>query len=523
MFPTFNQFARWASHYRVLPLWVEPQLPSRDLLEWVHSLQAQESTSFFLHSAPASRPAGPLGPQSRYSYLALDAPRYQLQAAGDTLTLRHRMAGSVRQEALKIGNPYERFYGWFSRLAGPRADGLPPFWGGAVGYLSYESAGHLEPKLAELFRPRRAKPASSATPNFPELEFGVYDAVAAVDHARRRLWLIHSVFQPEGRTLSPAQLERLYRQGQDRLRRYAVTVQKAVRRRRPWGDFQATEVKSNRSEASYQLMVRRAKGFVAAGDIYQCNLSQNFSASWTGDPWSLYKDLAKINPSPYAALTRSDTRWIISGSPELLLRLEAGRVETRPIAGTYPRRVPLSNDRWLSQALLRDAKERAEHIMLVDLERNDLGRVCLPASVRVAEALTQELYSHVIHLVSDVRGAMIPGKSWLDLLRACFPGGTITGCPKIRAMEIIQKLEPHQRGPYTGSLGWIGFHGDLTFNILIRTLFLDQGRLSFPVGAGIVADSDPWREYQETLHKAQAMLEALQTETLTRPKEQRPR
>src|SRR5882672_10646549 len=212
MFPTFNQFVRWANHYRVLPLWIEPQLPNRELLEWVHTLQAQEAMSFFLHSASS-------GPQSRYSYIALDAPRYHLHAEGDTLTLRHRTAGGVRQEALKIGNPYERFYGWFSRLTGPRVDGLPPFWGGAVGYLSYESSGHLEPKLAELFRPKRAKFASGAMENFPELEFGVYDAVAAVDHARRRLWLIHSVFLPEGRTLSPAQLERLYRQGQDRLRR----------------------------------------------------------------------------------------------------------------------------------------------------------------------------------------------------------------------------------------------------------------------------------------------------------------
>ena len=159
--------------------------------------------------------------------------------------------------------------------------------------------------------------------------------------------------------------------------------------------------------------------------------------------------------------------------------------------------------------LLRDVKERAEHIMLVDLERNDLGRVCLPSTVHVSESLTQETYSHVVHLVSDIRGTMVPNRTWRDLLGAAFPGGTITGCPKIKAMEIIQKLEPHRRGPYTGSLGWIGFTGDVTFNIMIRTLFLDKNRISFPVGAGIVADSDPKREYQETLHKAEALLEAL--------------
>jgi para-aminobenzoate synthetase component 1 len=161
--------------------------------------------------------------------------------------------------------------------------------------------------------------------------------------------------------------------------------------------------------------------------------------------------------------------------------------------------------------LVKDAKERAEHIMLLDLERNDLGRVCLPGTVQVSEALTQELYSHVIHLVSDVRGVLGPGRTWKDLLQAGFPGGTITGCPKLRSMEIIHKLEPHRRGPYTGSLGWIGFNGDATLNILIRTIFIDKDRLSFPVGAGIVADSDPAKEYQETLHKAEALLEALRS------------
>ncbi len=515
MFPTFNQFSRWAGQYRVVPLWIEPQLPLRDLLDWVHNLSAHEQKFFFLHSASS-------GSQSRYSYIALDAPRFHLQADHDTLTLRYRTGGGSRvafpgredgpsgdrQEAIKIGNPYDRFHGWFSQLTGPRVEALPPFWGGAVGYLGYESAAHLDPKLSEIFRAKRNQVTPLAVESFPEFEFGVYDAVAVVDHARGRLWLVHSIFIPEGRALSPVQLEKLYRQGQDRLRRYAITIQKAVHSHKTWGDFQAADVKSNRSEAAYQLMVRRAKGLITAGDIYQCNLSQNFSGTWTGDPWSLYRDMIYINPTPYASLWRSGTRWMVGTSPELLVRLESGRVETRPIAGTYPRR-PESTGDEIRRELLRDVKERAEHIMLVDLERNDLGRVCLPSTVHVSESLTQETYSHVVHLVSDIRGTMVPNRTWRDLLGAAFPGGTITGCPKIKAMEIIQKLEPHRRGPYTGSLGWIGFTGDVTFNIMIRTLFLDKNRISFPVGAGIVADSDPKREYQETLHKAEALLEAL--------------
>jgi anthranilate/para-aminobenzoate synthase component I len=501
MFPTFNQFSRWAAAYRAIPLWMEPELPRRELLEWVHSLHGSARHVFLLHSAGGGR----------YSYAALDGPRYLAEADHDSLRLRHCAESGARQEVIKIGNPYERFHGWFSRMTGPRVEALPPFWGGAVGFLGYESASHLESKWADLFRSRGPKAAPLATERFPLFEFGVYDAVAAVDHARGRLWLVHTVFLPEGRVLSPVQLERLYRQGQDRLRRYAVQVQKAVHHRKNWGVFRAAEVRSNRSEAAFRLMVRRAKGFIAAGDIYQCNLTQSFSATWSGDPWVLYRDLTRINPSPYAALWRSGSRWMVSASPELLLRLEAGRVETRPIAGTYPRQLEFTNERWMSQALARDAKERAEHLMMVDVERNDLGRVCLPGTVQVSEALGQEMYSHVIHLVSDIRGTLEPGRTWLDLLRAVFPGGTITGCPKIRSTEVIHRLESQDRGPYAGSLGWVGFTGDMTLNILIGTFFLDQDRLCFPVGAGIVADSDPEREYQETLHKAEALLQALRS------------
>lgn len=501
MYPSFSQFARWAAQYRAIPLWIEPELPGADFLEWVHSLAGAQQRFFFLHSAA--------GAQARYSYIALDSPRYTVEMDDQSLIVRYHAENGARQEALKIGNPYERFHDWFRLFSGPRVDGLPPFWGGAVGYLGYESAGCLDPKLASLFSSRRAKPRPLALERFGDLEFGVYDAVAIVDHARGRLWLAHTLLLPESRLLSPAQLERAYRQAQDRLRRYAVKLQKAVHQRRAWGLFRAGDVRSNRSEAAYRLMVRRAKGLIASGDIYQCNLSQVFSAAWEGDPWSLYRGLAAINPSPYAALWRSGSRWMVSASPELLLRREADRVETRPIAGTYPRD-PKADDGPVAKALVQDAKERAEHIMLVDLERNDLGRVCLSPSIQVAESLTQESYSHVVHLVSDIRGRLAAGKTWLDALKACFPGGTITGCPKLRSMETIHKLEPHRRGPYTGSLGWVGFNGDMSFNILIRSFFLDKGRLCFAVGAGIVADSDPRREYHETLYKAQALLQALE-------------
>lgn len=516
MYPSFGQFSRWAGQYNVVPLWIEPELPAKSLTEWVHAYGATKTRFFFLHSA-AQGSAG--GRQSRYSYFALDTPRYSAEAHDGTLNVRYHGDTSPKGESLLVGNPFDRFAGWLSRFTPPRTEALPPFWGGAVGYFSYDSAGWLDPKIADAFNgTRRPRPYALAVDQFPPFEFGIYDAVGIVDHARNRLWLVHAVFLPAGRTLSPLQLERVYRNAQDRLRRYAVDVQRAIHHPRHWGAFQADDIRSNRSEAAYRLMVRRAKGFIAAGDIYQANLSQSFSATWAGDPWTLYRRLTAINPSPYAALWRSGTRWIVSSSPELLARLEADHVETRPIAGTYPRQTHLLDPLAVSRALARDAKEQAEHIMLVDLERNDLGRICKPGTVKVAEALTQEMYSHVVHLVSDIRGTLRAGGHWRDVMDAVFPGGTITGCPKLRSMELIHRLEPQRRGLYTGSLGWIGFSGDMTLNILIRSFFLDKGHLSFPVGAGIVADSDPAKEYQETLHKAAALLTALRRQEAPLPR-----
>jgi anthranilate/para-aminobenzoate synthase component I len=510
MYPSLNQFLRWAGSYKAIPVWLEPQLPPDDLLDWVHSLAGNQQKFFFLHSAST-------GPQARYSYIALEPPRYVLQARDGELTVHYHPENGSRFESLKVGNPSERFYEWLSHWKGPRVDGLPPFWGGAVGYFGYESARYLDPKLKRLFGGQRKNPEALATEGFHDFEFGLFDAIAVVDHVRRRLWLVDTLLLPERKSLSPAQLERMYRSAQDRLRRQAVRLQRAIHHPRAWGTFQTSNLRSNRSEAAYRLMVRRTKGHITAGDIYQANLSQSFAASWEGDPWSLYRELTAINPSPYAALWRSGTRWMVSASPELLVRQEADLLETRPIAGTYPRRQMLLEDERMVRSLKEDAKERAEHIMLVDLERNDLSRVCRAPSVRVAEALSVEAYSHVFHLVSDIRGRLAEGKNWHDVIQACFPGGTITGCPKLRCMELIQKLEPQPRGPYCGSLGWIGFHGDMTMNILIRTFFLDSRHLAFPVGAGIVADSDPAREYRETLLKAQALLQALQGPSRVHP------
>jgi anthranilate/para-aminobenzoate synthase component I len=262
-------------------------------------------------------------------------------------------------------------------------------------------------------------------------------------------------------------------------------------------------------------MVVRAKGYIADGEIYQANLSQRFSMPLVEDPWELYRRLSRINPSGFAAFADFGELKMISASPERFLRVRGRRVETRPIAGTRPRGRTAVETARLRQELILNEKERAEHLMLVDLERNDLGRVCRYGSVRVDESMVLEEFSHVIHIVSNVRGSLRPEVRIKDLIAAAFPGGTITGCPKIRSIEIIDELEPVRRGFYTGSLGYLSYSGEIDLNLLIRTAFVVNGSVIVQTGAGIVADSDPGREYEETLHKARALMEALHAESPT--------
>jgi len=258
-------------------------------------------------------------------------------------------------------------------------------------------------------------------------------------------------------------------------------------------------------------IVKRAKKYIAAGDIFQANLSQRVSGHIKGKrPWDLYKMLRSINPSPFAAFIDFGDYQIVSSSPERLIRVQGKRVDTRPIAGTRPRGKDHIEDELMRAELLLNEKERAEHIMLIDLERNDLGRVSEYGSVKVDELMTTEDYSHVIHIVSNVAGNLAKGRDCFDAVQAAFPGGTITGVPKVRCMEIIDELEPIRRGPYTGSIGYLGFSGNADLNIVIRTFVIKDNMAYVQAGAGIVADSDPDKEYFETLKKAEALIKTLE-------------
>lgn len=310
--------------------------------------------------------------------------------------------------------------------------------------------------------------------------------------------------------------EKLFREGRDRLAALEARLSSPACTETDTDTRGSLAFSPEQQRSSYINRVHRCQDYIAAGDIYQANLSHRFTVTGDAVPSQsglqpdllAYSRLRTLNPSPFSGLLRFDHTSLISSSPERLVRLNGRRADTRPIAGTRPRGANAADDLRLEGELRSNEKECAEHIMLVDLERNDLGRVCDFGSVRVDELMTLERYSHVSHLVSHVGGTLRSNATGFDLLRALFPGGTITGVPKIRCMEIIEELEPVRRGPYTGSMGYLSWSGDLDFNILIRTLVRRNGTGYLQVGAGIVADSDPAREYEETIHKAQAFLSA---------------
>ncbi len=392
-----------------------------------------------------------------------------------------------------------------SSLSPPSPHPHLSFTGGWLGWLGYDIAWEIE----ELPR-HKIDPLP-----FPVAFWYEPECFAILDHGEQILWLAAS--HPSGLDELQEKLEKTTRLG----------GQEGISPSSPPSPLLPIPPSSSphflTSQEDYEAAVNRAKKYIQAGDIFQANISLRFQASTTACGWEIYQALQKINPSPFASYWQTPWGEVISCSPERLVQLEKGRdtgyrVSTRPIAGTRSRGATPKQDIQLAQDLLSNTKERAEHIMLVDLERNDLGRVCEWGSVAVDELLTIERYSHVMHLVSNVKGTLKSDRTPIDLIRALFPGGTITGCPKVRCMEIIEELEPVRRNLFYGSCGYLDWRGNLDLNILIRTLLLTPPSPSSPpslntvwgqVGAGIVADSNPEREWYESLHKAQAQLQAL--------------
>jgi anthranilate synthase component 1 len=369
--------------------------------------------------------------------------------------------------------------------------GLPRFIGGLVGYLGYETSRHFE----------RLPLAEGAPPPFPESAFLRAENLAVFDHVTGRLKLL-TLHRPrhEPYEAAVARIESMAE---------ALNGDDPAPAAKPQVNGQSWT--SNVTRGAFEAMVDAAREHILAGQVFQVVLAQRFSKPLGARPFDVYRCLRALNPSPYMFhLSLGEGRHLVGTSPEVLVRVEGSRVVTRPLAGTRRRSTDPARDMELEQELLRDEKERAEHVMLVDLGRNDVGRVAAPGSVRVERLMEVERYSHVMHISSTVSGELAPGRTSLDALRAAFPAGTVSGAPKIRAMEIIAELEPDRRGSYAGALGYVGFDGNLDMAITLRTIAIAGGVAYIQAGAGVVADSRPEREYEETLEKAGAMFAAVE-------------
>ena len=424
--------------------------------------------------------------------------RYSFLGKDPFLILRGRPGRTTLEQAGAHTERHEPFIDVLRQLMAefqaPFVPGLPRFTGGAVGYLDYDTAEWFEPAVR----------LSSPPTDRDQAGFMVFDTVLAFDHVKHRILAIANArLQPGAdlRTLydfACAKIDFLERELERSLSRGPRTASNGL------------DVRANQTREEFEASVRRIQEDIAAGEIYQAVLSQRFDATTSASPFDVYRALRHINPSPYMFFIRIGRNAIVGASPEMLVRVEGRHVETHPIAGTRPRGATAEEDQRLADELRRNEKERAEHVMLVDLGRNDIGRVAEVGSVRVPQFMALERYSHVMHLVSRVEGRLAEDRDRLDALIATFPAGTLTGAPKIRAMQIIGGLEPARRGLYGGAVGYLDFAGNLDFCIAIRTISMNGSAAEVQAGAGIVADSMPTAEYDETRDKARALIEALE-------------
>ncbi len=497
---TYPELMALAPGYRRVPLAVRVPWPSSvDPFHVLKQMQPSLSGAVLLESGRAGR----------YMYLAWEPAATLVSKDGKTEVYT---AGRLT-ETVCGGNPLDVLRRYMKQWHAPRLAGLPDFAGGAIGYVSYDMNRFFEPTLPQM---------AEDDLRLPDLYVMIYETLIAFDHQTRDIICLTQL--PTDRLT-----EETYRQAADMLTLRAQQLQRLsapadstdwqALRQMPLTGAAPTSVSFSRE--AFEQAVRRVQAYIAQGDVFQVNLSVRQTRPIQAAADEVYAVLRQLNPSPYMGYLHYPDLQVVSGSPELLIKVKAGEVSTRPIAGTRPRGKDREEDLRLARELMENEKERAEHVMLVDLERNDLGRVCRYGSVEVSEFMVIEEYSHVMHIVSHVRGMLAEGKDAYDAVAAAFPGGTITGAPKVRTMEIIEELEPVKRGVYTGSIGWFGFDGDVELNIAIRTMIVKDGMAHVQAGAGIVIDSRPEAEYLESLKKAEALWKALElSETRKRSQEE---
>ena len=481
--PDRHQFERLAAEHDVVPVAREVYADLATPISAFMALADGAEHAFLLESVVGGERLG------RYSFLGVGGDRV-VTARGDEVTIENG-----ERTVRRTPDPLTVVAEELAAGSVARVPGLPPFVGGAVGYVGYEVTAGFE----------RVPRHGTDELDVPDLVMMLAETVVAFDHARR-VMLVIAAARP-GDDPDAAYDDAILRIDATlaRLRRNTAKA-----RLGEVGVSMPVELRLHTERDEFLGQVERAKEHIAAGDVFQVVLSQRFSAPYPGDGLDLYRVLRAVNPSPYMFYIRTPDATLVGSSPETLVRVEGGVALTRPLAGTRPRGIDAAEDGRLRADLLADEKERAEHVMLVDLGRNDLGRVSVPGTVKVNELMEVENYSHVMHIVSDVTGTLREDCDSFDALRATFPAGTMSGAPKIRAMEIVADLEPSARGPYAGTVGYVGFDGAMDMCITIRTVLVANGRAYLQSGAGIVADSQPDREYEECLNKARALHHALE-------------
>lgn len=483
--PTFEEFCKKAEQGNLIPVYKEIFADLETPLSAFMKIDKGDY-SFLLESVEGGEK------WARYSFLGSN-PRVTIRA--DKRGVTTVRDGVVRTKSYK--NPLQAVEDKMGRYKPVPDENLPRFFGGAVGYLSYDMVRFFEDVNIE----KRGEFAF-----LPDLYFVITDTILIFDNVLHTIKVVYNAY------IEDDDLKGAYQKALRKIDGIVEDLWGPLKHSRYKKGAEDRELKwsSNVSKEEFVEKVERAKEYIAAGDIFQVQISQRLSLETRSDPFDIYRTLRRVNPSPYMFYLKYGNLHVVGSSPEVLVRLEGSRVETRPIAGTRRRGRDPENDRRMERELLADSKERAEHIMLVDLGRNDIGRVCKMGSVHVNELMVIERYSHVMHIVSNVMGEIDPGYDQFDLLQACFPAGTVTGAPKIRSMEIIEELEPSNRGLYAGAVGYFSFQGNMDTCITIRTIVIKGNQAYLQAAAGIVADSEPDKEYLETLNKLKGMVKAIE-------------
>ncbi len=497
---TLNEFQAFARQYNFIPFIIKKKLEGLEATSLFAIIRKSSQYAFLLES----------GKVGRYTYLS-GRPFLIVKSketANEIIYLNEEKI--VKQELLE-GNSFDILRGYLQKYKTPKRSDWPKFFGGAVGFLSYDLVRNWE-KIPQFARDDL---------QLPEIYLMFVDELWIYDHLTKELYFVKhiditNILEKDLPSIYSETIYNLRIVWEEVLELYYHKINnkelndKLEIKRDNYFQTDQQGISSSFSRANFIRAVERIKRYITMGDVYQVNLSIRQAKKLAVSGWEVYQTIRELNPSPYMGYICYPELEIVSNSPELLLQIEQGWAYTRPIAGTRPRGKNKEEDLALVSELINNEKERAEHIMLVDLERNDLGKISEFGTVDVTELMTIEEYSHVMHIVSNVRGKLRKEQDQLSAIVATFPGGTITGTPKVRTMEIIEELEPVRRGVYTGSIGWIGFHGDLELNIAIRTMVVKDEVAYIQAGAGVVIDSEPEREYLESLKKAEALWQAVE-------------